>query len=163
LYNTMRRGQCHLRDTVLPTLVRLTRRALEGGRRNPRMGADAFCDYTGLRRDVRPVGAVFPVAVNPVRPSQPLQRHARHCADIPDVVDAHGDRTSPRPPLYLVRPPVNTTLESARGRRPDSQPLRCYPRSRSCTSTGLATTHQRERDSPGQPSTLRHCSPYLHT
>jgi hypothetical protein len=46
----MRRGQCQLRDTVPPTLVRLTRRALEGGRRSPRTGACAFFmttqDYT---------------------------------------------------------------------------------------------------------------------
>jgi hypothetical protein len=31
LWGTVRRGQCQLRDTVLPTPVRLTRRALKGG------------------------------------------------------------------------------------------------------------------------------------
>jgi hypothetical protein len=31
LWGTVRQGRCQLRDTVLPTLVRLTRRALEGG------------------------------------------------------------------------------------------------------------------------------------
>jgi hypothetical protein len=62
-------------------------------------------DYTGLRRDVRPAGAVFPVAVNPVRPSPPLQRQAGHCDDIHDAVGVQGDRTSPRPPLCRVRTP----------------------------------------------------------
>jgi hypothetical protein len=31
LFSTVRQGQCQLRDTVSPTPVRLTRRALEGG------------------------------------------------------------------------------------------------------------------------------------
>jgi hypothetical protein len=86
-----------------------------------------------------------------------------HCDDIPDAAKAHGDRTSPRPPLCLVRSPVDSTLESVRGRRPGDQPLHCYPRSRSCTSTGLATMPQQERDSSGRSSTPQHCSPYLYT
>jgi hypothetical protein len=108
-----------------------------------------FYDYTGLRHDVRPAGTVFSIAVSLVRPSPPLQRHSGHCDDIPDAVKVNGDRTSPRPPLYLVRPPVNGTLEPARGRQPDKQPLRHHPRSRSCMGIGLATTSQQERDSPG--------------
>jgi hypothetical protein len=36
LWGTVRRGRCQLRDTVPPTLVRLTRRALEGGQSHPR-------------------------------------------------------------------------------------------------------------------------------
>jgi hypothetical protein len=31
LYSTVRQGRCHLRDTVPPTPIRLTRRTLEGG------------------------------------------------------------------------------------------------------------------------------------
>jgi hypothetical protein len=46
----MQRGQCQLRDTVPPTFARLTPQALEGGRQNPQMGANAFSmttqDYT---------------------------------------------------------------------------------------------------------------------
>jgi hypothetical protein len=77
---------------------------------SPRRGADGtleyfFRDYTGLRCDVRPAGAVFPIAVSPVRSSPPLQRHAGHCDDIPDVVGAHGDGTSPRLPPRRVRTP----------------------------------------------------------
>jgi hypothetical protein len=98
---------------------------------------------------------VFSVVVNPVRPSPPLQRHAGHCDDIPDVVEAHGDRTSPRPPLYLVRPPVDATLEPARGRRPDSQPLCHHPRIRSCTSTGLATNNRQLRGTARHAFTRR--------
>jgi hypothetical protein len=101
-----------------------------------------FYNYTGLHRDVRLAGTVFSVAVSPVRPSPPLQRHAGYCDDIPDAVGAHGDKTSPRPPLYLVQTPVDGTLKSAHGRRPDIQPLRHHPRSRPCTGTGLAMTPQ---------------------
>jgi hypothetical protein len=137
----VQRGRCQLRGIVPPTFVRLTRRALEGGTAEPSNGGECFFyDYTGLHRDVRPAGTVFSVAISPMRPSPPLQRHAGHCDDIPDAVEAREDGTSPRPPLCLVRPPVDGTLEPARGRRPDSQPLRHHPRSRSCTGTGLATT-----------------------
>jgi hypothetical protein len=82
------------------------------------MGANTFSmttqDYT-----VTPAGIVFSVAVSPVRPFPPLQRHAGHCDDIPDVVGAHGDKTSPHPSLCLVRTPIDGTLEPAHGRRLD--------------------------------------------
>jgi hypothetical protein len=52
-------------------------------------------DYTWLLHDVRLAGAVFPIAVSPVRPSPPLQRHTGHCDDIPDTVGVRGDGTSP--------------------------------------------------------------------
>jgi hypothetical protein len=122
-----------------------------------------FYVYTGLHRDVRPVGMVFSAAFSPLRPSPPLQRHSGHCNDIPDAVKVHGDRTLPRLPLCLLRPPVNGTLEPARGQRPDEQPLRHHPRSCSCTGTGLATTPQQEQDLSGQSSTPRHCTSCLHT
>jgi hypothetical protein len=120
LRNTVRRGRCQPRDTMPPTSVRLAP--------NPRRwaGGTIECfshDYTGLHRDVRPAGAVFSVAVSPVRPSPQLQRHAGYCDDIPGVVGEHGDRTSPCPPLCLVRTPVDGTLELARGRRPGNRPL----------------------------------------
>jgi hypothetical protein len=106
LYGTVRRGWCQLRGTVSPTFLRLTRRALEGGRRNPRRGDKYFFHvYTGLHREVRPAGTIFSIAISPVRPSPPLQRHSVHCSVIPDAVKVHGDRTSPRPLLCLVRPP----------------------------------------------------------
>jgi hypothetical protein len=35
LWGTVRRGRCQLRDTVPPTLVRITRHALEGGPATP--------------------------------------------------------------------------------------------------------------------------------
>jgi hypothetical protein len=113
------------------------------GTAEPSNGSECFFyGYTRLRCDIRPAGTVFSVAVSPVRPSPPLQRHAGYCDDIPNVVGAHGDRTSPRPPLYLVRTPYDGTLEPVHGRRPDSQPLRHHPRSRPCTGTGLATMPQ---------------------
>jgi hypothetical protein len=134
------------------------------GPAEPSNGGECFFyDYTGPRRDVRPTGTVFSVVVSPVGPSPPLQRHPGYCDDIPNAVGAHGDRTSPRPPLYLVRTPVDGTLEPAHGRRPDGQHIDHHPRSRLCTGIGLAMTPQQEQDSPGQSSTPWHCTPRLHT
>jgi hypothetical protein len=134
------------------------------GTAEPSNGGECFFyDYTGLHRDVRPAGTVFSVAISPVRPSPPLQHHAGHCDDILDAVGAREDGKSPRPPLCLVRPPVDGTLKAAHGRRPDSQPLHHHPRSRPCKGTGLATAPQQERDSPGQPSTSWHCTSCLYT
>jgi hypothetical protein len=60
-------------------------------------------------------------------------------------------------------PPSTAPLDPVRRRRPDGQPLRLYPRSRSCLGTGRAATPAPERDSPGRLSAPRHCSPRLHT
>jgi hypothetical protein len=157
----VRRGRCQPRNTVLPTSVRLTHRTLERG-----AGGTLECfshDYIGLHSDVRPAGAAFSVAVSPVWPFPPLQHHAGYCDDILDAVVEHRDVTSPRLLLYLVRTPVDGTLEPARGRRLDSQPLCHYPQSCSCTGTGHATTPQQKQDSPGRSTTLWHCSPRLPT
>jgi hypothetical protein len=142
---TMRRGQCQPRGTVPPTSVRLTRRALEGGPAEPSNGGECFFyDYTGLRRDVRPAGTVFSVAVNPVRPSSPLQRHAGYCDDIPDTVGAHGDGTSLCLPLCLVRTPrrrhprtgPRAVARRPTSTRPPSKPLLYGPRTRHDAPTG---------------------------
>jgi hypothetical protein len=61
LCDTMRHGRCQSCDTVPPTLIRLTRRALERGRRNPRRGIDVYStlaqDYavTSGQRDRSPL------------------------------------------------------------------------------------------------------------
>jgi hypothetical protein len=138
----MRKGQCQLRGTVPPTFLWLTRRALEGGAAEPSKGDKYFFYvYTGLRRDVRPTGTVFSVAVSPERPSPPLRhhcnatpgtaatfptllrrtgtghRHGRHCASYglpstaPSSRPTGGGRTSD---LYA------TTLEAAPVRAQDS-------------------------------------------
>jgi hypothetical protein len=148
---------------VPPTPIRLTRHILEKGRRSPRMGGERLLHArTGLCRDVRPVG-VTSVAIGPVRPSPPSQRHPDHCITIPDAVGACGDRTPPRRLLCLVRPHVNGTLESSRGRTPNRR-LPCrHPRSRPWTRTGRAMTPRQKQDSPGRPSTPRHYTPCLHT
>jgi hypothetical protein len=161
--------QCEEASVSSVTLCRLlfvwlTRQALKGGTAEPSKGNKyVFCDYAGVRRDVGPAGTIHSVAISPVRPSPPLHHHAGRCGDIPDAVEAQGDRTSSHPPLCLVRPPVDSIVESARGRWPDTNPYDYYPRSRSCTCTRLATTPQQERDSLGWSSTPRHCSPYLYT
>jgi hypothetical protein len=75
LYSTMRRGRCQLHGTVPPTFVRLTRRALERGRQNPRKRTNTFSmstqDYavTSDRRE-----RSSPSLSSPVRPSPPLRR-----------------------------------------------------------------------------------------
>jgi hypothetical protein len=86
----MRRGRCQLRGTVPPTFVRLTRRALEGGRRNPQRGANTFSmstqDYTvksGWReRSSPPLSGLcdHPHHCNATAtPLRTLQRHLRRC------------------------------------------------------------------------------------
>jgi hypothetical protein len=74
-----------------------------------------FRDYTGPRRDVRAVGAVFPVAVNPVRSSPPLPRHAEHCDEIPTLLECTGTRRRHDCHCAAYGPPVDNTLKSARG------------------------------------------------
>jgi hypothetical protein len=131
LCDAVRQGQQQPRGPVPPTPVRPTRRTLEKGRRSPRREDGRLLHaHTGLRRDVRPVGAVTSVAIGPVRPPPPSRRHPGHCTNIPDAVEACGDRTPPRQLLCLVRPHVNGTLESSHGRPPNRRPLHRHPRSR---------------------------------
>jgi hypothetical protein len=112
---------------------------------SPRRGADStleclFYGHAGPRRDVRPAGSVIPVAVNPVRPSPPLPHHAGHYDDIPTLLERAGTRHRHDCHYAAYGSPVNGTLESAHGRRPNDQPLRRHPRDRSCMSTGRTTT-----------------------
>jgi hypothetical protein len=83
LSNTVRRGRCEPRDTVPPTSVRLTRRALEGGPVEP---SNAFPvttqDYavtsaggSGLLRRCQPRAAIPATAA----PRRVLRRHPRCC------------------------------------------------------------------------------------
>jgi hypothetical protein len=102
LCSTVRRGRCQLRDTVPPTPVRLTRRALE---------CLSFA-YTGPCRDVRPTGSVIPVVVNPVRPSPPLPHHAGHCDDIPTLLGRAGTRRRHNGHCATHGSLVNGTLKS---------------------------------------------------
>jgi hypothetical protein len=164
LCGAVRHGRRQSRDTVPPTLVWLTCRALERGQRNPRRGNERlFHTCPGLRRDVRPAGPVTSVAVGPVRPSPQSGHHPGHCIAIPDVVEARGDKTLPHLLICPVRPPVSGTLESVCGRPPNERPLHRHPRSRSWTNTGHNMTSRRKQDSLGRPSTPRHCTSCLHT
>jgi hypothetical protein len=157
LCSTVWQGRCQLCDTVPPTPVRLTRRALEGG---PAAPSNIFYvliqghAVTSGRRD---------------RSSPSLSTfcgHPRHCRTTPNTMatsQRYGDKTSPQRPLCHVRAPRQRNPPITPPRRPVNQPLRYRPRSRSCTGTGRTTTRQQERDSPGCPSAPRHCLPYLHT
>jgi hypothetical protein len=162
LCDAVPRGQQPPRGTVPPTLVRPAHCTLEKGRRNPRRDdARLLHARTGRRRDVRPVGAVTSVAISPVRPSLPPRRHPDHCVTIRDVVEACGDGAPPRQPLCLVRPHVNGTLESSRGRPLNEQPLHHPPRSHSWTRTGHAMTPDRSeirQDGRLLHGTIRHAS-----
>jgi hypothetical protein len=133
----------------------------------PRRGAGGTLEYlrrayTGPRRDVRPAGSVIPVVVNPVRPSPPLPHHVGRCGDIPTLLRRTGTRHRHNGHCATYGPP-STAPSNCPPRRPVNQPLHRRPRSRSCTGTGRTTTPQQERDSPGRPSALQHCSPYLRT
>jgi hypothetical protein len=114
--------------TVPPTPIRPTCVTLEEGRRSPRREDERLLHArTGLRRDVRLVGAVTSVAIGPVRPSPPSRRHPGHCTNIPDAVGACGDRTPPRRrtasrqrrPQVLTR----TAIEQATSTPPPLKPL----------------------------------------
>jgi hypothetical protein len=149
---------------VPPTLVRPARRTLEGGRRNPRKGdGRMFRARSGQHRDVGLVKCVSSVTIGPVRPSPPPRRHPGHCSDIPNAVGVRGDKTPPHLLLCTLRPPVDCTLESAYGRRPNRKFPHRHPRSRSRTDTGHAMTLCQKHDSPGQSSTLQHCASYRYT
>jgi hypothetical protein len=141
LCDAVRRGQPPPRGIVPPTPVRPAHRTLEKGQRNLRRDdAQLLCARTGWRRDIRPVGTVTSVAINPVRSPLSPQRHPDHCITILDAIEASGDGTPPRQPLCLVWPNVNDTLESPRGRPSNEQSLRHPLRSRSWRHTGHAVT-----------------------
>jgi hypothetical protein len=91
------------------------------------------------------------------------QHHPGHCITIPNTVGGRGDKTPPRRLLCAPWPPVNRTLESMYGRRPNRRSLQRHPRSRSWTDTGHAMTPCQMQDSPGRPSTPRRCTPCLYT
>jgi hypothetical protein len=156
LQRAVRYGQCQPCGTVLPTPVRLTRRALEGG---PAAPSNPFLvnlqgqTVTSGRRECHPRHfwscAAAPV---PAAPRRALLQQLRRCW-------ACGDGTPPRSPLYPVRITVNGFLEPV-WRRP-GQPLRLHPRSRHCSSTGHATTTRPEQRLPGRPPTPRRCTPYF--
>jgi hypothetical protein len=164
LCDTVRRGQQPPRGTVPPTPVQPAHRTLEKGWRNPRRDdARLLRVCMGRRRDARTVGAVTSVAISPVRPTPPPQCHPDHCITIPDALEACGDGTPPRQPVCLVRPHVNDTLESPRGRPTNERPLRHPPRSRSWRCTGHAMTPHQKQNSPRRLSTPWHCTPCLYT
>jgi hypothetical protein len=77
MFSTVRQGRCQLRDTVSPTLVRLTRRALEGG---PAAPSNIF--YVLIQDHV--------VTSGRRERSSPLLStlcgHPRHCRTTPDPV-----------------------------------------------------------------------------
>jgi hypothetical protein len=76
LWGTVRYGQCQLRDTALPTPVRLKRRALEGGPATP---SNHF--LVNLQGQVMTLGRrdAILATVGPVRPPQCSQHHVGHC------------------------------------------------------------------------------------
>jgi hypothetical protein len=111
-------------------------------------------DYTGPRRDVRPVGAVIPVVVKPVRPSPPLPHHAENCDGIPMLLECTGTRHRHDYHCAAYGPPVDDTLESARG----------GGRTTNHYATTLETTPVRAQDTPRclDRSRIRQDSRQLH-
>jgi hypothetical protein len=137
------RGQCQPRGTVPPTFVRLTRRALEGGPTEPSNGGECiFYGYTGLRRDVRPTGTVFSVAVSPVRPSPPLQRRTGYCDYISNVDwSARGQ--------YAATPAIVSRTD----------PCRRHPRAGPWTAAGQPTSTLPPSKPPLYGHRTRHDAP----
>jgi hypothetical protein len=118
------------------------------------------CDYAGSNHDAGPAVAPSPSLSTPCG-------HPRHCratlhtaTTTPTLLSTRG-RDAATPATAPRTGHCQRPLEPARSR--SGQPLRLYPRSCSCSGTGRATTLQLEQDSPGRPSTLRHCSPYRNT
>jgi hypothetical protein len=90
-----------------PAPVRLTRRALEGGRQDPRISSTCSCR---THRDVGPAGSGIPVAVSSVRPSPPLQHHAGRCGDTRRCWDVQGQDVAATTTVPRVAP-ASGTLE----------------------------------------------------
>jgi hypothetical protein len=108
LQGAVRYGQCQPRGTVLPTPVRLTRRALEGGPAAPSNSSLVILQaqiVTSGRRERHPrycwSCAAAPV---PAAPRRALLQQLRRCW-------ARGEGTPPRLPLYPVRIIINGFLE----------------------------------------------------
>jgi hypothetical protein len=61
-----------------------------------------------------------------MRPSPLLSCYPEHCSTIPGAAGAWDDKTSPSPPMYILQPSVNYTLEPVYGqrlkRKPPTQP-----------------------------------------
>jgi hypothetical protein len=143
----MRRGRCQLRDTVPPTPVRLTRRALEGGPAEPSNVTSVLTQghaVTSRRRD---------------RSSSSLStlcNHPRHCRTTPGTVTtsqrcwgAHGQdvattATVPRtgPPSMAPSNRSTTAANQPTAKPPPSKPLRYEHRARhdAPTRAGFART-----------------------
>jgi hypothetical protein len=154
----MRRGRCQLRDTVPPTLVRLTRHALEGGPSAP--SSPLFVALQGQtvtsgRRECHPhrCQSYAPIPA-PAAPCRALLQPLWHCAGTRGR-DAAMPATVPRTnhrqrlPRARLEMPQSTTTPS--------------PSKPSCLSTGHAAAPQPEQDSPGRASSPRDCTPYLPT
>jgi hypothetical protein len=110
LWGTVRRGQCQLRDTVPPTLVRLTRHALEGGPATPSsplLVTPQGQTVTSGRRERHPRHCQSCAAIlAPATPRRALLQLLRRCR-------ARGDGTPPRQPLHRVWNAVSGSLEPA--------------------------------------------------
>jgi hypothetical protein len=110
---------------MTPTLVRLTRNTLEGGRRNPRTGDGClFRTRPGPRRDVGPARRVSSVTISPVQPPRALQRHPRRCGGA-GRQDAATPAAVPRTASRQLHPRVSAraTTERKTSTPPPSKPL----------------------------------------
>jgi hypothetical protein len=143
LCDAVRHGRCQSRDTVPPTLVRLTHRALERGRRNSRRGMNVYStlaqDYvvTSGQRDRSPPSPSV-LCGHPRRPtpSRALHRHPLRCGGTgrqdtatPAVVRPTASR-QPHP-----RVGIRTTTLRRTSTPPPSKPL--LGRHRACHDTPL--------------------------
>jgi hypothetical protein len=153
----VRRGRCQHRDTVPPTSVRLTHRALEGGPAAPSSPLFAVQGQTVTsgRREHHP------------RRCQSCAGHPRPCSatsrtttTTPTLLgtrgrDAATPATVPRTDQRLRLPRAH--LETPRSTTTPS------PSKPPCLSTGHVTVPRPEQGLPGRASSPRDCTPYLPT
>jgi hypothetical protein len=159
----VRECRCHSKTLCRPLPYLLHVASLERGQWHP-LKEYGHLPRTrmGRRRDVKPAERISSITSGPVWPSPPLCCHPENYRAIPNTVATQIDRTSPRPPLYSLRPSVSQALELAYGQRSnenfDATTLEAAPgRHR--------TRHDacQRQDSPGQLSIPRHRTPCWHT
>jgi hypothetical protein len=147
-------GKAGVNSTTLcrPLPYRLHVAPLERGRWNPRKGYDHLPrTRPGRRRDVRSAEHVSSITFGSVRPSPPLCCHPRRYGS-----PGRRDTATPaavQPPVLLQPNPRAVVRTETKREAPTSLPSKpLLDKHMTCHNT------RQKRDSPGQPSTPRHCA-----
>jgi hypothetical protein len=159
----VREGRCYSMTLCRPLPYLLHVVPLERGRWHPRKGYDHRpCTRPGWRYDVKPVECISSVISGHMRPSPSLCCHPERCRVIPSTVGTQIDGTSPHwplcaPPVFCQPSPRTSVRMATKQEAPTLLPLKPL--------LDEHRTHhdaRQRQDSPGQPSTPRHCAPCRH-